>query len=229
MSRLNRGKLLAGTVLMTSFAVVLIVIFMPLFDGANALNYMDNLYNSISKDSAYYIPKVQHDLDSLENSSAAVALKLEDPVVAGRAATLLAAAGADTTADGATVQASGDVVAILAACLRDSEAMYRNNPDELEARYGIGGRAALHTWWRVLGAMEKDLNRQKRFALARVVHTAQTKAVECAYNYFGIEPQPIGERWGIVLFSLAFYVLYTVWYGFAVMFLFEGLGFRLTH
>ena len=34
---------------------------------------------------------------------------------------------------------------------------------------------------------------------------------------------------GYVLFSLVFYVIYTIWYGYAVMFLFEGLGFRLAH
>ena len=229
MSRINRGKLLAGTVLMVSFLVVLVLIFMPLFEGGNALNYLDGLYNSISKDSAYYIPKVQHEVEALEAETVDLTLKLEDPTVARHAVTLLGDTGADASADGGTVQASGDVGAILSACLRDAEAMYHNQPDNLEARYGVAGRIALHTWWKVLGAMEKDLNRQKRFALAEAVHSAQTKAVECAYNYLGIEPQPIGERWAIVLFSLAFYVLYTVWYGYAVMFLFEGLGFRLSH
>ena len=76
--------------------------------------------------------------------------------------------------------------------------------------------------------MEKDLNRQKRFTDAQLTHTVQAKAVECAYNYYGIESQEIRDRWGTVLFSLVFYVLYTVWYGYAIMLLFEGLGFELT-
>ncbi len=34
---------------------------------------------------------------------------------------------------------------------------------------------------------------------------------------------------GIVIFSLIFYVVYTLWYGFAIMFMFEGWGMRLEH
>jgi hypothetical protein len=55
------------------------------------------------------------------------------------------------------------------------------------------------------------------------------KAVECAYNYYGIEPQRIADRVGIVIFSLLFYVLYTCWYGYAIIFMFEGWGLRLSH
>ena len=76
--------------------------------------------------------------------------------------------------------------------------------------------------------MEKDLKRQKLFKAADLTHTVQAKTVECAYNYYGIEAQNIKDRWMIVLFSLVFYVIYTVWYGYAIMFIFEGLGFELA-
>ena len=36
-----------------------------------------------------------------------------------------------------------------------------------------------------------------------------------------------GSRIGIVIASLVFYVVYTVWYGFALMYLVEGLGLRI--
>jgi len=55
------------------------------------------------------------------------------------------------------------------------------------------------------------------------------KGVECSYNYYGIDPQQISDRLGIVVFSLVFYVLYTVWYGFAILYLFQGLGLKLEH
>ena len=76
--------------------------------------------------------------------------------------------------------------------------------------------------------MEKDLNRQKLFAAAQLTHSVQAKTVECAYNYYGIEAQEIKNRWGTVLFSLVFYVLYTIWYGYGIMYIFEGLGFELA-
>ncbi len=122
---------------------------------------------------------------------------------------------------------AGDLETMLNACLEDAELMYNNQGAGIAQRYGMHEKAALHGWWLVLGAMEKDFNRQKKFAAAKLADTTKKKTVECAYNYYGIEPQNIKERWAIVLFSLVFYVVYTVWYGYAVMFLFEGLGYRL--
>jgi hypothetical protein len=37
------------------------------------------------------------------------------------------------------------------------------------------------------------------------------------------------DRLGVVVFSLVFYVIYTLWYGFAIMFIFEGWGMQLEH
>jgi len=44
----------------------------------------------------------------------------------------------------------------------------------------------------------------------------------------GIRPKNISGNLGIVAFVLANYVLYTVWCGFAIMYLFEGLGITTT-
>jgi len=123
---------------------------------------------------------------------------------------------------------NGDLEKIFSTCLEDTESAYHNRADDLGARYGLEARPALHSWWVALGAMERDLNRQKLFAAAQLTHTVQAKTVECAYNYYGIEAQQIRDRWGTVLFSLVFYVLYTVWYGYGIMYVFEGLGFELA-
>ncbi|GAI79938.1 unnamed protein product, partial [marine sediment metagenome] len=64
---------------------------------------------------------------------------------------------------------------------------------------------------------------------AKIVALVVKKAVESSYNYYKIEPQKIADRLGIVIFSLVFYVIYTLWYGFAVMFMFEGWGLSLEH
>jgi hypothetical protein len=46
-----------GILLLVSFFVVLVMIFMPIFPGkVNGLDYMDNLFNMISKGSSYFIP-----------------------------------------------------------------------------------------------------------------------------------------------------------------------------
>jgi len=75
MRRTNSKKLAIGIALLASFIVVLVLFFMPLYDGMNGLDYLDNLYNSISKGSAYYIPKVEHQVE--EHGSAVVTLNLK--------------------------------------------------------------------------------------------------------------------------------------------------------
>ena len=55
------------------------------------------------------------------------------------------------------------------------------------------------------------------------------KAVESSYNYYKIEPEKIGDRLGIVVLSLVFYVIYTLLYGFAILFMFEGWGLKIGH
>jgi len=221
-------KLGIGIALMVSFIVVFVIFFMPVFEGQNGLNYLDNLYNSISKGSAYYIPKVTHLVEDHASEVVTLNLQMEDAATAKAVEPLFAAAGATTAVEANNLIVNGDLESIFSACLTDADAAYHNRGDELEQKYGTGARATLFNWWKALGEMERDLKRQKLFTAADLAHTVQAKTVECAYNYYGIEPQNIKERWGIVLFSLVFYVIYTVWYGYAIMYIFEGLGFELA-
>jgi hypothetical protein len=230
MSRIVPGKLVVGSALMASFIAVLIAIFLPLFDGQNALNYLDNLYNSISKASAYYIPKLLQEVEAQAGRAVKLRLAFDDELQADRAAVLLEHAGGGVTRGaGDTLEVSGTIDGLLKSCLNDADDLYHNRGAAISGRYQMDERRALHTWSKTLGEMEKDLGRQREFSLGKLVGAINAKAVECAYNYYRIEPQAIGQRWGIVLFSLAFYVIYTIWYGYAVMFLFEGFGFRLEH
>jgi hypothetical protein len=107
--------------------------------------------------------------------------------------------------------------------------MYRNNSDHISKKYGYDGRLALYNWWLIFREMDKDLKKQKMFKEAKIVMEIKDKAVECSYNYFGIEPQRIMDKIGIVIFSLVFYVMYTLWYGFAYLYMFEGWGMQLEH
>ena len=69
---------------------------------------------------------------------------------------------------------------------------------------------------------DMDLNDE-----AKAVAEAAVKAVQPAYNYFGIEPEKMSDKAGIVVGSLGFYVFYTVLYGFALMYMFEGWGLKM--
>jgi hypothetical protein len=87
----------------------------------------------------------------------------------------------------------------------------------------------MYNWWQACTKLETELNKQSQFDKATAIHSVLTKAVEPAYNYFGVQPQNIKDRLGVVIFSLVFYVVYTMWYGFAILFMFEGWGLQLEH
>jgi hypothetical protein len=225
----NKRIFARGLVMMISFVVVLIIFFLPVFGGNNGLDYMDNLYNSISKASAYYIPKVAEANRVNFGEMVSVTLHMPDDRIAKQSAILFEKSNAETTLSGVTLRASGDLGKILENCLDDAKAMYRNDSEQVSLKYGYDARQVLYNWWVVCKEMEKDLKKQKKYQEAKVVTDVKDKAVECSYNYFGVEPQKITDRIGIVIFSLLFYVIYTLWYGFAYMYMFEGWGMQLGH
>ena len=225
----NRKKFILGLAMLATFIVVLIIFFSPVFGGKNGLEYLDDLYNSISKGSAYYIPKLREEVQSFAGSTVEMTLTLKSTDQARQTSLLFEKAGALINVSESTLKVSGDLGSILQSCLEDSEAMYLNDGQKLSARYGYDERQVMYNWWTASKEMDKDLKKQKKFKAADMVAAVEKKAVETVYNYYRIEPQKISERYGIVVLSLIFYVIYTVWYGFAFMYLFEGWGMKLEH
>ena len=225
----HKKEFFGGVALMGAFIAVLIAIFMPIFKGQNGLDYLDALYNSISKGSAYYIPKVKEETDTFIGNNVTMALKMADENQAQQTAMLFTEAGATAEISGAQLTVSGDLGNILANCLTDSDSMYNNDGTKVSNKYGYNERQVLYNWWKALKAADKDLKKQKLFKEAKVVTLVINKVVETSYNYYKIEPQKITDKMGIVIFSLVFYVGYTLWYGFSILFMFEGWGLKLEH
>ena len=216
-----------GVGLLAGFFVVLALIFLPIFKGQNGLDYLDSLYNSISKDSAYYIPQMKEESVKFNGKIINVDLVFSDEKQAEQTAALFNASDAMVNISGEILKVSGDLGAILKQSLEDADLMYHNEGNAISLKYGYSERRALYNWWAALKGMDKALSGQKLFEEAKIVSTVQQKAVECAYNYYGIAPESISNKIGIVLFSLVFYVLYTLWYGFAILYMFEGWGLEL--
>jgi len=225
----NKKKFILGLAMMATFIVVLIIFFSPAFNGKNGLEYLDDLYNSISKGSAYYIPKLREDVQPFAGSTVEMTLTLKSADQARQTSLLFEKAGALINVSDNNLKISGDLGAILQSCLEDSDSMYLNDGRKVSTRYGYDERQVMYNWWTASKEMDNDLKKQKKFKAADMVATVEKKAVETVYNYYRIEPQRISERYGIVVLSLVFYVIYTVWYGFAFMFLFEGWGLKLEH
>lgn len=226
----NKYKFFIGLAMLATFIVILAIIFMPVFGGQNGLDYLDNLYNSISKGSAHKnVKELKKSIGAFDGNKIDVTLAMHSEKEARQASRLFLTAGAAATINGSTLVVSGDLGKILANCLKDADLMYANKGQEVSGKYDCDEKRALYNWWIVAKEMDKDLKKQKRFKEAKIVTASKKKAIEMAYNYYRIEPRKIGDKYGVVIFSLLFYVVYTLWYGFAIMFMFEGWGLKLEH
>jgi len=219
-----------GLVLIAGFFLALFAMFSPLFEGGrNTLDYLDGVFNSISKDSAYYIPGITEKARKHDGTVVTLSLKAADDPQAARMEKLFAITGVTVARDGAKLSITGDFGKMLGAVLADADLMYRNEGAAVSGKYGYEEKRVLYDWHQALAAMTRDLNKQERFKEAKSSRDVQTKAVEPAYNYYGIMAIPMSSMIWISLAALVGYVLYTIWYGFAILFLFEGWGLKLSH
>jgi hypothetical protein len=225
----KKKEFYSGLGLLLVFILVLTLIFSPVIKGKNALEYLDSLYNSISKGSAYYIPKLKKEAGRFMGTSLSVTLAMKDEKQAQQTALLFVKSGSSIDVSGRKLKVTGDLGKILDNCLADADAMFKNDGEAIFDKYGYDERRVLFNWWNATNAMDRELTKQKKFDEAKVVVLVRNKAVEAAYNYYKIEPQNISDRLGVVIVSLVFYVIYTMWYGFAIMYMFEGWGLKLGH
>jgi hypothetical protein len=223
----NKKQFVWGLTLGASFAVILLLMFSPLFHGENSLQAADRLFNSIAKGSTYYFPGLQEKNEHYKDVKFEVTLKLADEDMAGKATKLLAEAGVGVAVNSAEVKASGYMGQIVQAALQDSEAMFNNQEEAIAAKYGYPGKEVLYVWWSTFKSLDRELKKQKMFAEASFLADVVKKGVEVGYNFYGISPQKASTKAGILSFSLIFYVVYTLWWGYAILFLFEGVGMQM--
>ena len=223
-----------GLLLLASFFAVLVAIFMPLFPGVhggkvNGLDYLDNFFNQLSKGSAYYIDKQMKKVEKYAGQEFSTSMKMKSTDEAAITAKLFTTNNIPAEVDDVKVKVKGDFGAMLTIMLKDADLMYKNDGAAISAKYGVDERKALISWYNALSAMEKDLTKAEKFDQAQVVKNAMTKAVEPAYNYYKVEAKSVKAEMMLLIASLAFYVIYTMWYGFGLLYLFEGIGIKLEH
>ncbi len=225
----QKKELLTGVFLFTTFAAVLLLLFLPLLNGKNMMEKLDDLYNSISKGSVYYIPALQEESQILDSSIANLSLQLDDEQQAKEVADLFSKSGAVVALSGSGLTVSGKLADITSNSLEDADFLFHNQAGKIEAKYGYHGKKVVYNWWIGLNKLNKELTRLKLFQDAKFVSEVIKRAVECSYNYYQVIPQKISEKAIQVVLSLLFYVIYTVWFGFAILYILMGLGFKLEH
>ena len=223
----NKKQFFWGLSLGVSFVVILLLMFSPLFHGENALQAADRLFNSIAKGSTNYFPSLLEKNKHFKEIKFEATLKLADEDMARKANKLLVEAGVGSAVDGAEVKASGYLDQLVQAALNDSEAMFHNQEEAIAAKYGYPGKEVLYVWSSTFKSLDKEFNKQKKFVEASFLADVVKKGVEVGYNFYGISAQSASSKAGILSFSLVFYVIYTLWWGYAILFLFDGLGMQM--
>ena len=133
------------------------------------------------------------------------------------------------SADGARVTYEGNLAAMLNAATTDADSLYHNDAATVTARYdGTHALKAAAAWWYVLSPSIKELQKQRLIAEAQVVDQVLRRAVEPGNNFYSVEPVKVSDHIWLMSGMLIFYVIYTLWYGFAIFELFEGVGLAMT-
>jgi len=233
----KKKELSLGIILLVLFVGVLILIFSPIYgEGKNGLEYADELFNSLAKGSCYQIPKIKKEVEKFKGQTLDVVIDAKKEgdkpgdaeKRAERIKKVFTINGANVEVLGSKVHIVADLGVILEAALEDADQMYHNNGDYIKQKYGVTTdeemKQMFRQWHNAFTNIDKKLTLEKKVAEAEIVKKVVTSAIEPAYNFYGIEPKKFSEKAGIVIGLLIFYVLYTCWYGFGVLYLFEGLG-----
>jgi hypothetical protein len=224
----NKKSFTKGFLYMLSFVAVFILIVMPIFPGeknkVTGLDYADNLFNRLSKGSSWFIPEIVPRVKAMEGKEVEVTVPLKKAASADAVIKLLTVNGAVASAEGGLVRVKADFGRLLGAVLIDCEAIYNDKPAPVSAKYGMDGYKALAFWWESLQPMIKELQKNKVIAEAQLVDLVLRKGIEPAYNFQGIEAGSVKKEFAVMFALLLFYVVYTLWYGFAIFDLFEGVG-----
>jgi hypothetical protein len=218
-----------GFLLMVSFIAVFILIFSPVFPGGhNGLDFSDDLFNKLSKGSSYFIPAVGKAVKAFDGKQVNVEVKMKSPEDVKTSVLLLEKVGAKGEAKGDSIVVAADLGAMLGKVVADADILYKDETDKLTAFYGMDGKAAMKGWWTLLSAMIKPLQKVKQIEEANIVNTVNQKAIEPAYNFAGIPAESIMTKIPTVAGLLIFYVIYTMWYGYAIFDMFGGMGLSMS-
>lgn len=229
----NKKTFGMGAVFAISFLSVLFLIFSPVFGGKNGLQFADDSFNRLSKGSSYFIPKVTKSNEQFRGRMFSATIKVDKPEDkpgdaekrAANIAKVLTTAGAKAEVNTATVKIEGDLGKVLASALQDSDDMFKNNGEKIKARYSTDDEKKMfRQWHNALAKIMKEFQKEKKIEEAKIVSDVMKKAVEPAYNFYKVEGQKVVDHAGMMSGLLVFYVAYTMWWGYAIFYLFDGLG-----
>jgi len=233
-----------GIVLAISFWVVLFLMFSPIVPkttegkAQNGLQWADELFNQLAKGSSYFIPKVQKSNEKFMGKMFSATINVGKPEDkpgdgekrAERASKLfMINPGAKVEVSGTQLKIEGDLGLVLKAALDDADMMFKNEGDKIKAKYAVAmttddEKQMFRQWNNVLPKIDKVFKKERMIEESQIVAQVTKKAIEAGYNFYKVDAKKVKDEAGLMTFLLVFYVAYTMWWGFAIFFIFEGIG-----
>lgn len=244
----THGKQLSiGIIMAISFLVVLFLMFSTIFpktkagEPQNGLQWADEMFNNLAKGSSYFIPKVAKNTEKFMGRMFSATINVSKPedkpgegeTRAGRSATVLTAAGAQVEVKGTELKVTGDLGKVAEAALQDADTMFKNEGDKIKAKYAEAMKTddekqMFRQWNNTLPKISKQFEKEKKVPEAKILNDVVKKAIEPAYNFYRVDAVKVKDHIGLMTFLLVFYVVYTMWWGFSIFFIFEGIGLNMS-
>jgi hypothetical protein len=229
MAASKKGAFTIGLLMAISFFIILFLMFSEIFPGpagkkTNGLDWADDLFNKLSKGSSYFIPKLKETNKKFMGRPFTATIKIPKAEEADRINKLFTQAGARVNVQGEALTIEGDLGRTMEVILRDSDDMFNNQGQKLVTLYGYDEKEVMKNWWTALSNMDKFFKKNLKIEEAKLVSEVSKKGLEPSYNFYKVESQRVADRAGIMTFLLVFYVFYTMWWGYAIFYLFEGFG-----
>lgn len=226
----NKKSFTKGLLLLISFIALFVVILMPIFKlesgkSVTGLDYADDLFNRLSKGSSYFIPAVEERVKALAGTEVSYTVTIKKADLIPLIVEILQKTGAEASATDNKVSVKGDLGTILMSAVYTSDKMYFNDGAAVSKEYSnVSPLAVTTAWWQFLNPSIKELQKQGKIGDASVVDAVLRRAVETGHNFYTVEATKVSQNILIMTSLLVFYVLYTMWYGFAIFELFDGIG-----
>jgi hypothetical protein len=207
------------------FAAVLAAATMQLGRHKDAMAWADNFFNQLAKNSALHIAEGSKKADKFKGREVNYGMVPREFADKDKLAKLIQHHGfAMETLPDNRLRVKGDLGALAQAALKEADLFYRNETDAIEADYGFAATDAIYCWWLIFDGLTRRYTQDNMGDEANFTKFMTTKVLEPAYNFRGIEARDIGGNVMPVVFLLLAYIAFTVWYGFSILLVFEGLG-----
>jgi len=222
-------KFATGLVGLITFLVVLAVWLSPVIDHKTGLEWADELFSQLAKNSIYFMPTAVEMAAKFEGVIVDLGVNPRWPGGDVRIAQIVRANGVSASVIGdGRVRIIGDLGLLAKTAAADADLLFKGDEQELQNKYGMSGKEVIYYWWTAFDGLIRRYIQENRPSEADFAKFMTTRVLEPSYNFAQIKPRSISDNVGIVVFLLGFYILYTLWLGFSIIFLFEGFGIGTT-